>query len=174
MSYAFALTRAEIQELSRVNTLRGVLAVAFDFATIAAIACLFERFAPGWLYPLALIGIGTRLNSLGVHMHEAAHYRIAKPIWLNDLIGEVLLSWPFFFTLEGYRGKHLDHHQNLNTAQDPDWARKQLDPTYWRFPRSQAQMLGLLLVDLSGLHFFKFYAFIRSSNRYAGRRPTSR
>ncbi|MFX6702308.1 fatty acid desaturase, partial [Acinetobacter baumannii] len=73
----------------------------------------------------------------------------------NDWIAELFIAWPSFFSMRSFRRNHLAHHQYTNEPRDPDWARKQVDPDYWRFPRSRAAIAWLFLKDVLGLHVHK-------------------
>ncbi len=51
-------------------------------------------------------------------MHEASHYNLARPAWLNDLLGTLagtLLATP----VSAYRAVHMKHHQATNREDDP-------------------------------------------------------
>jgi fatty acid desaturase len=66
---------------------------------------------------LSLIS-GTSLFVLTSLVHEASHYNLARPAWLNDLLGNLagnLLVTP----ISAYRALHLKHHQTTNRDDDP-------------------------------------------------------
>ncbi len=108
-----------------------------------------QKFFNPCTYFLAVVWIGSRLQALGVLMHEAVHYRLFKNRKANDIIGE-LLAWPITLTMRGYRNSHLAHHQNLNTAADPDY--NQWDK-YYRFPKTKGQMVVALIENALGIGF---------------------
>ena len=68
----------------------------------------------------------------------------------TDSAAEIILAWPNLISARAYRRNHFAHHRYLNTAQDPDWARRQGDTT-WVFPKHWSRLTLLMLRDLSGL-----------------------
>jgi fatty acid desaturase len=66
---------------------------------------------------LSLIS-GTSLFVLTSLVHEATHYNLARPVWLNELLGN--LAGAFLATpLSAYRAFHMRHHQSTNHQSDP-------------------------------------------------------
>lgn len=142
--------------MTRVDDGRGARAVLFDVGVIAATIALADAWFAWWLYPLAVIIIGSRQHALVVLMHEASHEGLFRHRKLNDLVGEVLLAWPFGVSMRSYRDNHIAHHRYLNSTNDPDWRRYRspgaAEFADWTYPRSSASVLALLAMDLVGLH----------------------
>lgn len=105
------------------------------------------------LYAVTLLWIGARQHALALLMHDGAHFHLFRNKRLNDVLSEVLLAWPIFITMRGYCRTHLAHHRRLNTAEDPDWARKQNEE--WAFPMDGRALAKLLIADLLGLNTLK-------------------
>jgi len=70
-------------------------------------------------YALAAIVTGFAQNSLGVLMHEGAHHFFHPRRRVNDLLADVLVCWPIFNTVAGYRAPHFEHHRYSGSAGDP-------------------------------------------------------
>src|ERR1041384_273207 len=64
---------SEFAGMTRLDDWRGAWAVLFDVGVIAATIALTEAFFHWWLYPLAVIVIGSRQHAMVVLMHEASH-----------------------------------------------------------------------------------------------------
>jgi fatty acid desaturase len=101
-----------------------------------------------WATSLAILFIGTRQYGLGeVLVHEASHHNLSSNRRLNDGIG-IVLSWSVFFTFEGYRRFHLQHHRT--PLDDP--ANSIIEEYQdWRLPLtgepvSAARMLWLIVL----------------------------
>jgi fatty acid desaturase len=62
---------------------------------------------------------GTSLFVLTGLTHEATHHLLARPAWLNDLLGN-LAGAVTYTPLSAYRARHLKHHQATNCEDDPD------------------------------------------------------
>ena len=110
---------------------------------------------------LSLIS-GTSLFVLSTLVHEASHYNLARPAWLNDLLGTLagtLVATP----VSAYRALHMKHHQATNRDDDPFNAFKTRwmilfgAPTAvalahghaWRRLRGRA--LGRYLIEMTGM-----------------------
>ena len=52
-------------------------------------------------------------------VHEASHRLLARPLWLNELAGN-LAGWLLLTPLSAYRVFHLKHHQTTNREGDPN------------------------------------------------------
>jgi len=77
---------------------------------------------PLWLWPVAWLVIATRQHALLLLMHDAAHGAIVRNKRWNDAIGDVLCGWPLLVSTAAYRLTR--HHRFVNTADDPDLARR--------------------------------------------------
>lgn len=145
------LPAATIKELSVLEPARAIAATAAEWASIAAAIALCTYFWHPALYVVAVVFIGARQHALLIIGHDASHYRYLPTRWQNDLFANLLLMWPTFASVEGFRKFHGTHHQYTNLPNDGNrhiWhthdAAGELEPG-WRFPKSRA---GLALVLL--------------------------
>lgn len=100
-------------------TLRA-LAVSHVGLVAAFALPLLVPFLPAYAVAVVVaIGVQTRLAVL---MHEAAHGLLHRDRRLNDRLGNWLAAYAIGTTVEAYRANHLQHHANLGTPQDPDFA----------------------------------------------------
>lgn len=149
------LEPSAVRELSRLSPAISTTHIVAEWAAVFAAAALCSRFFSPWLYVLTVAFIGARQHALLVLAHDAAHYRLFRNRNLNDWVGEVCLAWPFvLLTMQAYRRNHFPHHRFVNTAQDPDWTRKQTEE--WRFPKRPIALATLLVSDALGVGFVKF------------------
>lgn len=89
---------------------------------LAVVALASWKVAHCHSYPLvaALAAVsGVSLFVLTGLVHEASHFLLAGPMWLNELAGN-LAGWALFTPLSAYRAFHLKHHQTTNRALDPN------------------------------------------------------
>ena len=137
----------ELKRLSQLTPWRTALAIAFDWAVIAASIALIE-WTDSWLvWLLALPIIAGRMHAFGALMHDFAHYRFISNKKVSDWIGDIFLAWPIGATVEGYRRNHLAHHNYTNTGRDPDWVVK-LGTREYTFPQEMRFAL---------LHFLGYF-----------------
>ena len=105
------LPAAVIRELSRLRPGPVWRALLVEWGVIAATIALCTLLPwSAWLYPLAVIVIGSRQVALTVLAHDAAHQRMFDHRVWNDVIGGMLAAWPTFITLGSFRHHHGEHH----------------------------------------------------------------
>ncbi len=131
--------RKIINQYSEVSTMKQGAALAFDWSIMFGAAFLCHSYFNPLTYMLALVVIASRQHALLVIMHEAAHLRVSKKIWLNDFIGDCLAAYPILISTDFYRKHHTAHHRHTNTQEDPDWVRK-INLKEWQYPQSQRQI----------------------------------
>jgi fatty acid desaturase len=144
------LTKEELRQLSELSQLRSLFHIVGEWTAILTAIYLCQRHFNVFLYLLTVAFIGARQHALLILMHDGVHYRLFRNRRLNDWTAEVVLAWPNLISARAYRKNHFGHHRYLNTPQDPDWARRQGDPT-WVFPQHWSRLAMLMLRDLSGL-----------------------
>jgi len=141
-----------VKRLSAVDPVKGTLAVLETYGAIA----LCVGAALTWWHPAvviaAVIVIGSRQHALFVLAHDAAHYRIYRTRWLNDLVGRSCGAVGGV-SMCTYRVIHRLHHNHLYEAQDPDIA------LHGGYPRGTAYLVKKLLKDLCGLTAWKTFAY---------------
>lgn len=131
---------------------RSTLALAQTLILLALlIAAGFVWWHPLALVPIVLL-IGVQQHALFVLAHDAAHYRLYNPRWLNDVVGRAL-GTAAGISMCTYRVIHRLHHNHLYQAQDPDTA------LHGGYPRGKAYLWKKLATDMSGLTAWKTYAY---------------
>jgi fatty acid desaturase len=143
------LTKEEIRDLSRIDSVKFSLAALLEYGLIAAAVWVSVTWWNPVLYVIAVIIIGSRINALGGLMHDAAHYRAYANRQLNDFVGE-LLALPTSASMAGYRNTHFAHHRELNSANDPDWQRN-VGLKEFEFPAPRTSVLMRFGQYLAGL-----------------------
>ena len=144
------LTKEELRDLSDLSPLRSTFHIVAEWTLILSAIFLCRRFFNPVVYLLTVAFIGARQHALLILMHDGVHYRLFRNRHLNDWTAEIVLAWPNLISARAYRRNHFAHHRYLNTAQDPDWTRRQGDAS-WVFPQHWCRLALLMLRDLSGL-----------------------
>ena len=143
------------ETLARLTVLDPVKATAAVLQTVLIlIACVW--IATTWWTPWAVIPailvIAARQQACFVLAHEAAHYRLYRSKWLNNLIGRSLATI-VGISMFTYRVIHRLHHNNLYSRGDPDMA------LVAGYPRGRSYLLRKLARDLAGLTAPKTYSY---------------
>lgn len=141
-----------VKRLTRIDPFKATFGVLETVGLIgAALAGALYWWTP-WAVIPAMIVIAGRQQACFVLAHDAAHYRLYKTRWLNDLVGR-LLAAPVGISMRTYRVVHRLHHNHLYEDQDPDI------PLVAGYPRGRKYLARKLLADLFGLNAWKTYAY---------------
>lgn len=163
MSHRELLT--QVRSLSVVSPHRWLSMVILDWAIVIIAIAICEKFWSWPLYLLVIVIIGSRQHALAILMHEAVHYRFASSKFWNDLLANVLTSYPLLVSLERYRDFHLEHHLHTNGPGDPERI-SLVDPSR-RPPFSPLSFWLYTVIDLIGLTSFRvvlsasYFSFMR-------------
>jgi fatty acid desaturase len=145
------LPAERVRELSRIEPLRAISAIAAEWALIAACIALNLRFPNPFLYAVSVAFLGARQHALSVIGHDAVHYRLLPGRRANEWVADLFLWWPIFAANQGFRRFHGDHHRFLGAANDGN---RKLWRTHaeggalrreWVYPKSRAALAAKLL-----------------------------
>lgn len=137
-----------LKDLTRLSPVRATLSVGATWATIAALVALAVRYPHPAIIAACIVGIAAQQHALAILTHQAAHYRMYRRRWLNDLVGK-LCAWPAGASMLTYRIIHRTHHNHLYSPIDPDLA------LMAGYPRGRWYLVRKLLKDLLGLTVVK-------------------
>jgi fatty acid desaturase len=144
-----------VRDFSEINQLRGIFELIVDWLIIICTILLYQYIDYILLYPLVVIVIGARQHALGVICHDIVHYRFLKNRKLADFLGNFFMTWPMFFTINGYRSMHLRHHKYVNTDDDPDLVRRK-GKWDWIFPKGKTDLYKMFIMDIFALNTFQY------------------
>jgi len=141
-----------VRELSVLDPLRSVVAIAAEWVGIILAVVLYQRFLHPIFLPVVVIWIGARQHALAILMHEGTHHVLFKNRRLSAVVSELFMAWPLFISARTYRPSHFAHHRHVNTEKDPDLMRKQSSASEWEFPKSWGALVALLVKDVLALN----------------------
>lgn len=145
--------REEIQRLSGPRPLQYLRQALLAWIVIFGAVYLAVQADTWWATLLAIFVVATRMNILGLLVHEQAHFLGFRGKWA-DLLANSLTAYPLMLlTIEGYAKVHLSHHKYYFSDRDPDLARK--SGPDWTFPMPWSRLLKLFLADFTGLSIIK-------------------
>ena len=146
------LAPEQIKALTKLSHWKATAMVAETWGVIAVLIALPVVFWEWYvIVPCALL-LATRAQALFIIAHDAAHYRLYEPRWLNDLVGRIC-AMAVGLSMCGYRIIHRLHHNHLYGKQDPDI------PLQGGYPRGRVYLIKKLAKDLLGLTAVKNYAY---------------
>ena len=138
--------------LTELSAVRSTLAVAQTFASIAVVLALAVALWSIAAAIVAIVLIAPLQHALFIIAHDAAHYRLYRTRWLNDVVGR-LAGTLGGIPMCAYRVIHRLHHNHLYGPQDPDIA------LHGGYPRGRLYLLRKLARDLAGMTAWKTYAY---------------
>ncbi|MEM9543679.1 MAG: guanitoxin biosynthesis L-arginine gamma (S) hydroxylase [Cyanobacteria bacterium P01_E01_bin.42] len=114
--------REQLHALSELDNWHGLLALLEDYSLIA-LSAIATCYLSWYLYPLAILVIGSRQRALATLLHEASHKTLAKNKYLNFTLGTFFSGYLILQNMGSYRESHVRfHHGHFG---DPN-----LDPDY--------------------------------------------
>jgi fatty acid desaturase len=162
-----------VRELSVPSPAQSLLAIAFDWALIAA--CFAAAISaettdiPMWtkisVWILCYVFMARQQLALAILMHDGAHRRLMPSAKANDLICQFFCAAPLFFSMYSYQKLHLKHHRDPLAADDPDLS------LIGGYPIPLRSFLRKLLRDASGLSYIKFIRYFIHMARNSKPKP---
>ena len=126
----------------------GLLAVIWvEIAVLLTAVNLLPRLSLAWSVPLGailLVLLSTRINALGVVVHEGSHGFLARSRRLNDRLCNLGAAYWTLNSVEQYRPTHRLHHRYLGDERDPD-------RTAYVWPDRPGELARLVVLDLLGI-----------------------
>ena len=112
----------EVLDLIKLDNRHCWLALLEDYSLIC-ISVVASCWISWYLYPLAILIIGSRQRALATLLHEAAHQTLAKNKHLNFAIGTFFSGYLILQTMGSYRESHVRfHHGHFGDMNlDPDY-----------------------------------------------------
>lgn len=145
--------KAEIQRLMGHQPRQYLTQVAFAWGVIFAAVCVAELTGTLWATGIAILIVATRMNILGLLVHEQAHF-LGMRGRFADLAANMMAAYPLLLlSIEGYARVHLSHHRWYFTEKDPDLKRK--SGPDWTFPMPGSRLVALFFADITGLSIIK-------------------
>jgi fatty acid desaturase len=150
------LPAAELRALSRLSSGRALFAIGTEWAGIAGAIALASWVGHPLLTVLAVLFIGARQHALLVIAHDASHFRLLPSRAWNDWVGNLLLAWPMFISVQGFRHFHGSHHRFLGAEGDGNrilWGTHDAEGqlvSEWQYPKTRAGLAWTLLRRASG------------------------
>ena len=141
-----------LDRLTTIDARKATLSIIKTVAILATAIGLAGYFWTPWAVVPLIIVIAGGQQACFVLAHEAAHYRLYRSRWLNELVGRTMGAM-VGVSMCTYRVLHRLHHNNLYRPEDPDI------PLVGGYPRGTRYLLRKLATDLAGLTAHKTYAY---------------
>lgn len=150
-----------VRELSSVDDWASAGTIATQWILILGSIFLAIAFPIWWIWVPCGVLVASRLQCLGVMMHDGAHYLLFRNRWLNDVISDLFLAFPLGLSTSLYRQDHFIHHRYTNTPDDPD-VKLQLADSDFRWPKTRLGCVSLVLRSLCALNVHRMMRAARA------------
>lgn len=107
------------------------------------------------VFLVGMVVISSRLQALGVMMHDAAHYMLYRNRVVNDVIADLFIAFPIGMSTTLYRKTHFRHHRFTNTDEDQDLAAQKQEREWFEWPKTKLGCCWAIVRSLLGLNFHK-------------------
>lgn len=150
-----------VRRLSKVNgwTTSGYLLLHWGL-----IVGSFAAFAltKHWLvFLLGMFVVASRMQALGVMLHDATHYLLYRNRSVNDVVSDLLIAFPLGMSTTLYRKTHFRHHRFTNTELDQDLAAQKEEAEWYEWPKTRWSC-GLTIVrTLLGLNAHRGWILLK-------------
>ncbi len=114
------LTEAQLVEVRRRSTWKGIALIAHAWTLIVAAIALVVWWPNPFTYLLAVAIIGSRQLGLAILMHDGAHGCLSADEKVNLALSQWFCAYPIFAETRAYRRYHLQHHAKTQQEDDPD------------------------------------------------------
>ena len=141
-----------LDRLTTIDALKATLAIAKTITILTAAIVFAKYFWSPWAVVPMIVVIAGGQQACFVLAHEAAHYRLYRSRWLNEIVGRGLGAI-VGISMCTYRVVHRLHHNNLYSPADPDIS------LVGGYPRGRRYLLRKLATDLAGFTAHKTYAY---------------
>ena len=134
-------------EPSLRDSITMIAVIWIEVIVLLTAANLLPRLPLGWAIAAGVVVVvlmGTRINALGVMLHEASHGSLARSRKVNDRLANWTLAFWTVNSVEEYRPTHRLHHRYLGGERDPD-------RVAYLIPDRRGALTFLLVQDLVGI-----------------------
>lgn len=107
------------------------------------------------VFLVGMIIVASRMQALGVMMHDAAHYMLYRNRSVNDVVSDLFIAFPIGMSTTLYRKTHFRHHRFTNTDEDQDLAAQKQEREWFEWPKTKWACCLAMGRSLLGLNFHK-------------------
>lgn len=141
-----------VRSLSTVSGYRTSLYLVAQWATLVATLAA-AAYADHWLaYLIALPIVASRMQALGVMLHDGAHWLLYQNRSINDAVSDLFIAFPLGMSTTLYRKTHFRHHRYTNTNEDQDLAAQREEHEWFEWPKTRIRFAWVLIRSTFGVN----------------------
>jgi len=141
-----------VRSLSVVNGYRTTAYLMLQWGVIVA-SLATAAYMDHWLvYVLSLLVLASRMQALGVMLHDGAHWLLFRNRRVNDAVCDLFIAFPLGMSTTLYRKTHFRHHRYTNTSEDQDLAAQKEEFEWYQWPKSRRECAWVIFRSTFGLN----------------------
>lgn len=159
----FSRTRhiATVRSLSQVNGWKTSAFLLFHWAIIIA-ALAVAGITMHWAaFVIGVFLIASRMQAIGVMLHDGTHYLLYKNRTVNDVVGDLFIAFPIGMSTTLYRKTHYRHHRFTNTAEDQDLVAQREEGEWYNWPKTRWGCAKAILRTLFGINAHRGWILLK-------------
>ncbi|EMI46415.1 fatty acid desaturase family protein [Rhodopirellula sp. SWK7] len=144
-----------VRSLSQVSGVRSTLYIGLQWAIMIGTMIIAARVNHWAVYLGAMVVLASRMQALGVLMHDGAHYLLYKNRLVNDVVSDLFVAFPIGMSTTLYRKTHFRHHRYTNTDEDQDLAAQEEEHEWFEWPKTRLGLFWTLFRSVFGMNFLR-------------------
>lgn len=146
---------ATVRKLSRVNGLRTTCYLTLQWGIMIAALVFAGYYKHPAAYLVAALVIASRMQAIGVLLHDGVHYLLYRNRTVNDVVCDLFIAFPLGMSTTLYRKTHFRHHRFTNGEEDQDLAAQKEEGEWITWPKTRAACFWTLVRSLFGINMHK-------------------
>ena len=144
-----------VRQLTEVNGWWTSVVIATQWSSIIGSLVVAAYYPYWWVFVICGVVIATRMQALGVLLHDATHYLLYKNRVVNDVVSDLTLAFPLGMSTTLYRRTHFRHHRFTNSEQDQDLVAQREEGEWYEWPKSKLGLTWALARSVFGVNAHK-------------------
>lgn len=150
-----------VRALSRVNGWNTTGYLLLHWSIIIATLTVVGLTMHWAAFAIGAFVIASRMQALGVMMHDATHYLLYKNRSVNDVVGDLFIAFPLGMSTTLYRKTHYRHHRFVNTEEDQDLAAQREEAEWYDWPKTRWGCAKAILRSFFGINAHRAWVLFK-------------
>jgi len=150
-----------VRSLSQINGWKTTAFLLLHWSIIIgtiAVAAITMHWAA---FLVGAFLMASRMQALGVMMHDAAHYLLYKNRVVNDIVSDLFIAFPLGMSTTLYRKTHFRHHRFTNTDEDQDLVAQREEGEWYQWPKTRWGCAKAIFRSFFGINAYRGWILIK-------------
>jgi len=150
-----------VRKLSQVNGWRTTGFLLFHWGVIAVTLIVAGTTLHWAAFVIGAFIIASRMQAIGVMMHDATHYLLYQNRAVNDVVSDLFIAFPLGMSTTLYRKTHFRHHRFTNTEEDQDLVAQRQDGEWYQWPKTRWGCAKAILRSFFGINAHRAWILLK-------------